>query len=564
MRANLRPAEGHAFPLRVVRLQGSQEEMGRRHGELVVENGGAPSLSEFYADLPKRLMLGPGAEPSEAAAYRLLEPVLDRALWRLESRRDPVLRGRSRAFLAALGEDPDMSRRLAVMDLFQNLVGIAIRAGVDRIMRRLQTAIPGMCSTLMVNGPKTSDGRVLHARTFDFPGIGLWERAPTVVFCTPSEGVRYGFLTTFGADLPGITAFNEAGITLTAHTRFHRDVSFSGTQIIDLGHEIVRRSESLSDAISIARSLGPIASTWGLAISSAREGLTASLETHATRVDVVTTQGGIFSCSNHYQHPKQQVGELLLSDGFAQSSMGRMNRMIRGAESLGVVDVADLQSLLGSYEDADLPGVERSAGAILAQGSSIQAIVADLARNTLHVSVGPCPAGGGPWVALDAKWTGPEFERIETDAPVRSDLQGAAGTALGHYVEATRLAEGAEALADVRLHLERAVTLQPDDPSYRLAAGLFAAKAGAFPTANAHFEHGLVHERAPFVRAQFFLWGSRVSDALGDLSAAERARSELIRSEQWFVAEAEREQRKPFDRRIFRSVRVSLEALDAG
>ncbi len=564
MRTNLRPDNGFSFPLRVIRLSGSQEEMGRRHGQLVVENGGAPSLSEFYADLPKRLMLGPGAEPSEAAAYNVLEPVMERALRRLESRRDPILRGRSRAFLEALGEDPDLSRRLAVMDLFQNLVGLAIRAGVDRIVRRLQTAIPGMCSTLMVNGSRTKDGRVLHARTFDFPGIGLWERAPTVVFCTPARGLRYGFLTTFGADLPGITSFNEAGIMLTAHTRFHRDVSFSGTQIIDLGHEIVRHSESLSDAISIARSLGPIASTWGLAISSAKEGLTASLETHAGRVDVVTTQGGIFSCSNHYQHPKQQAGELLLSDGFLQSSMGRMNQMIRGAESLEHVDVADLQAILGSYEDADLPGTSRSAGAVLAQGSSIQAVVGDLARGVLHVSVGPCPAGGGPWIALPLEWDGSEFEVRKGASGDRPDLCGDAGTALGHYVEATRLAEAAEPLSDVRLHLERAVALCPDDPSYRLAAGLFAAKAEEFRPALRHLEHGLSCERSPFVRAQLLLWGSRVANATGEPDRARLMRAELSAGANWFQREATREDRRPFAPRLFRSIRVSLEALDAG
>ena len=559
---HLRPPTGNSFPLRVLRLSGSQAEMGAQHGRLVAEVGDAPSLSSFYADLPARLILGSGAEPSEQAMYRALEPLLDRALRRMEANRRPELRARSRAFLEALGEDPDLSRRLAVMDLFQNLVGVALKMGVDKYIRRLQTAIPGMCSTLMVHGDRSEGGRVLHARNFDFPGIGVWERRPTVVLCSPDEGQRYGFLTTFGADLPGITAFNDAGIMLTAHTRFHKDVSFSGTQVIDLGHEIIRRSETLADAVSVARSMTPIASSWGFAVSSANEGLCLSLETHASRVDVVTEHGCAHACTNHYQHGAQQAGEMLVSDGFVQSSYGRASRL-RDVAAAGPLDVRALQRALGSYDDADVPGEHRSAGAVLAQGSSIQSIVGDLAERTIHVSVGPCPTGGGPWVALPLCWDGPAYEEVEGEDDPREDLAGVSGVALGHYVEATRLAEAAEPLSDVRVHLERAVELRPNDPSYRLAAALFAAKAGAIEIAAAHVRIGMPQERSAFVRAQYLLWGSRLHAILGQTAAADEMRTELSDG-RWFTREAAGEQTRAFPRRLLKSIRVSLEALDAG
>ena len=562
MLRHLRPVAGDSFPLRVIRLKGKQPEMGAQHGRVVSDVGDAPSLSAFYADLPERLILGPGAEPTEVAMYRALEPVLNRALWRMEANRRPELRARSRAFLAAMGEDPNLSRRLAVMDLFQNLVGVAMKVGMDKYIRRLQTAIPGMCSTLMVHGEASESGRMLHGRNFDFPGIGVWERRPTVVFCEPDSGQRYGFLTTFGADLPGITAFNDAGVMLTAHTRFHRDVSFSGTQVIDLGHEIVRRSETLADAVAVARSMAPVASTWGFAISSARERLSISLETHASRVDVVGESGCVHACTNHYQHGGQQAGEVLLSEAFIQSSYGRASRL-RGVAESQPLSVREIQAALGSYDDADVSGARRSAGAVLAQGTSIQSIVGDLELGTLHVSVGPCPTGGGPWVEVPVEWEGPAYEELACPEGPRPDLSGDAGTALGHYVEATRLAEAAEAISDIRLHLERAVELRPEDPSYRLAAGLFAAKAGAVSAAAAHLDAGLPHEASEFVRAQYLLWGSRIHAIMGDAARASSMRSQLIGGK-WFSQEAASEQARPYSRRLLNSMRVSLEALDAG
>ena len=81
-----------------------------------------------------------------------------------------------------------------------------------------------MCSSLAVWGDATVDGELRHARNFDFPGATMWDTAPAVVFCEPTDGLRYGFVTTRGVDAPGITCFNEAGLTLTVHTRFHRDV----------------------------------------------------------------------------------------------------------------------------------------------------------------------------------------------------------------------------------------------------------------------------------------------------------------------------------------------------
>ena len=164
---------------------------------------------------------------------------------------------------------------MLVMDLFQNVVAMAARSGLTPTAKLSAQALPPACSTLMVWGRASADGALRHARNFDFPGIGLWDRAPCVVFCEPDQGLRYGFLSTRGADAPGITCFNEAGISVTMHTRFHRSVAFSGAGVVDLGHEIVRSASSLEEAIEIA-CRQPTMSTWGIAISSARANPSAS------------------------------------------------------------------------------------------------------------------------------------------------------------------------------------------------------------------------------------------------------------------------------------------------
>jgi hypothetical protein len=89
-----------------------------------------------------------------------------------------------------------------------------------------------------VFGPLSADGELMHARNFDFPGVGVWDKSPTIVYCTPDHGIPYGYLGARGADVPGITAFNAEGLTVTFHTRFHRDVDFKATGVIDLGMKL--------------------------------------------------------------------------------------------------------------------------------------------------------------------------------------------------------------------------------------------------------------------------------------------------------------------------------------
>ncbi len=569
MSQSLWPQGDTAYPLYVLRLRGTQEEMGRQHGELVAALGDVPSLSSHYAGMPRRLMLGAGGgDASERVLLRVLGPAIERGLRSLERNRNPELRARSRAFLAALGEDPDRSRYNGVMDVFQNVVALAFRAGVPTLAKRLVLSIPPACSTLMAWGDATDSGRMLHARNFDFPGIGVWERRPSVVFCTPHRGLRYGFIATVGADLPGITGFNEAGLVLTAHTRFNESVSFRGTSIVDLGHEVIRRASTLSDALSVVRELAPIASTWGLAISSAREGRSMSIETNAGGVHAVHSDGSWQTCTNRYHHPSQRAREVRLSAGFLASSIGRESVMARRMGT-GPITAAEACALLGSRDDSEVAGAVRSAGAVLGQGCSVQSVVFDASDARVHVSVGPCPTGDGPWIDVPWRWDGPEMERLEAPFTRKTDSESVAH---GHYVEATRLCEEAAPLVDIRAHMERAVVLSPEDPSYRFAAGLLAAKDGALEVAAAHLATADAHERAPFVRCQIGLWASRVADAQRDRALActlrDRAANLLDalppETRAMMQDELRDDVKRPYRRAALASMKVALEALDAG
>lgn len=557
-------------PLLVLHLTGSQTDMGRQHGELVRAHGGHHDTVAYYPNMPTRLLAASGRSRVENAALRASKPLFEWALGKLEQHRSDELRDRSRAFAEGLGIDQRDARYFAVMDVFQNTVAMLAKGGMMGAARRAAAAVPPACSSLAVWGEASADGRLLHARNFDFPGIGIWEQQPVLAFCTPTEGLRYGFATTRGADVPGVTCFNEAGLTLTCHTRFHRDVGF-GRAIVDLGHEIIRRATTLDEALTIARETR-VASSWGLFISSASEQRAVVIETTASGVEATWpgTDEPFLATTNHYHHPALQVDEISPSPAWLQHCFGRYS-VLRGRAAAGKLDVHGLRELLGSHLDPETGG-ERAAGGVIAQSTTVQSIVSDPERQQLWLSVGECPTGRNGFAVVDWEWTTEPGARLVSaeleEGPVSRYSRGAGGEAWGRYLEACRLAEHGESTVVIRGVVEQAVALDPTEPTWRFLAGAYALRHGEPAAALDHFEVGLTHEQGGFYRGQLLLWGSRAAHEAGRSERARTLRRELLERPEPLLAEhralAAAEARKPPRTGRWRGVPINLEIPDVG
>ncbi len=518
----------------ILRLRGTQQQMGHQHGSLVRQLGGWEDVVAYYPSMPKG-MLFPTASlgPVERVARGAMTPLLGLALRRLYSARPAEYRERTEAFGEALGVDQSRAPDLGVMDVAQNFIGTLTRLGLVPFAQRAASALPPMCSSLAVWGRASEDGRVLHGRNFDFPGQGIWERRPAVVFCTPDTGVKYGFVTTRGADTPGVTSFNEAGITLAAHTRFHRDVRFDGRSVIDLGHDLIRRAESLDDAIRIAREL-PSASSWGFLVSSARERDAVLLEFTGSRVEVTRAGRGedFLGHTNRYRHPALQVDEVTPAAAWIAHSDGRYASLMAGiarhaAEGLGV---DELCALFGSHIDG-WTGAEEVGGGVLAQPDTVQSVVVDPEHRALHIGVGDTPVSRTAWTKLDWSWDGPSLDEVPAPAASGFDsrfIDGPAAEAWKLWAEACRLEYTGVNLDRIERNLERATELDPSEGWYRMIAGTLALRRGDFDAGLTHLQAGIGTERSEFRRGQLLLWASRAAQVTGRPDDAQAHRQQLL------------------------------------
>ncbi len=529
------------LPLAVFQLAGTEAEMGRQHGELLRDLGGWQDTLAYYPRMVSCVISGSRDHGLrglvDSALPKAVAPAVEAALRRLHRRRPAAMRARSEAFYGALGLPPEHARYLGVMDVLQNVIGVAGRVGAGGISERLMLRAPAACSTLAVWGSGTADGELLHARNFDFPGSGVWEQAPAVVFCSPTDGLRYGFVTTRGADVPAVSVFNEAGVCLSIHTRFHRKVDFSGALAVDLCHQVARKAETLEQAVGLLERTHS-ASTWGVVVSSASERDAALVELHAGGAAVTRPRGKEpwLSCTNRYRHAALQPGELQPSLGFAMHSDGRFRSLERRAKAAtegAPLTAGDLQALLGDHTDCSDPNVTRATGGVLAQSNGVHAVVMDPSAGTVDVAVGTVPANHGPWVRVPWRFASTpsvdtlclsdlRAEAARSHARVGHRYQrGATGEAYRCYLEAARVEMMAGPSAAAQQALEQACALDPREPSYRLLAAGFQLRAGAWRLAGRHLDAALAVESGAFERARLHLWAARVAAVEGrDADAA--------------------------------------------
>lgn len=564
------PSDPH--PLAVFGLAGDDTQLGHQHGALTRDLGDWEATHDFYAHLPAHILGSGRRDHGRALMVKALGAAITSGLTRLDRARPAHLRTRTEAFLSALGRPVADRRHVLVLDATQNVIGMLARWGLVREAGRV--AMPGACSSFAIWGEASEDGRLLHARNFDLPGIGIWDRRPTLVFCAPraggrGRGLRYGFVAARGADVPGVTAFNEAGLTLSAHTRFHREVSFGGLGVVDLGHELAARATSLADAVAIA-SERRIASSWGIVVSSARERRAIVIEAHAGRIGVHRPRPGDshLAVANRNRVPVMQPGEVTPSEAWRRYSDGReavLERRLSGARGLGVDDA---MALLSSHEAGDVPGWERATGDCLAQSISVQSVIVDAEREAVWVSAGRAPTSKGPWVRVPWRWTERPEVRIETapghdegDVGDRPTIASPREAAYLAFMEAARLEGLRESEARVEAAMAEAIVHAPDDPSYRHIAGGLALRSGRPDEALAHLEVALDHERSAFRRGELLRWASVAARWAGRSQRADDHAAALMASSDPACRAAQLASRRTPSRRRHREIGVDLQLL---
>lgn len=361
-------------PVPVLHLEGSIEDVARSHGALLKRHPEGRVVIEHFANLIPARLRDDGKYRDRPITRGLLEFLFQHFVRNLIIDHVPErYQAGYREFAAAAGlPERAMWDALTLPDAAMRALSFSASAAAPALPTNLG------CTSIIWNSGNSS---VLHGRNLDYSGVGIWDRHQLILHVVPSEGLAHVAVSALGIPTAGLTAFNEAGLSLAVHQLNLSDTRASGTPMPVISAEIIRNARSIDDAITIIRGF-PRAAGWAYVLSQGRD--RAVIETSANELAIRRSSEPFFFQTNHVSSPALQKYFLSPSPGSYLDSFSRSDWLERRHKA-------------GSTRD--WAGPERMAGLLArtARLDNIQSVVIAPSRRRLWVATGDeltAPASG--------------------------------------------------------------------------------------------------------------------------------------------------------------------------
>lgn len=498
--------------LHVLQIGGSDYEMGYQHGQLLKEAIPRGAVPYFAVYLEKILRQAVGERTAKT-----LKKGLDRWVGRQLMAEFPA---HVKAHVKGLAEGAELPEAL-IWQAFVLPDSFLWLSCQSQKMRKLelapQLAVQTLgCSSAVAHSGATAQGQLLHARNLDYMGAQVWDREAAVLFCSPEDGMNYLSITSAGIPLGGVTAMNEAGLTLAVHQHVAcLNLQLGGQPVGIIGDEVMRKAHTLEQARRILDAHRPTA-CWTYLVASASEKALLCYEVSGTDRHWFITDQETFAYSNMYLTKKLADRETHLYPSQWRSNLGRYQHIDQFLRSRhGHLQPQDMAYLLGDRVD---PRCRMRTP--LAMLLTVSSAVFEPDRSLAWVAAGTVPTSTRPYYAFDLK-QGTVCEQLPP--LVGRNLPAQEEQAFAHYTRAYRAYfDDADKLGAFSA-MEAACQTAPREPVYAYVTGLVAISAlrpeMALPYLHRALELG---HPDPERVAAFYLWRGRAFDAAGLRSQARR------------------------------------------
>ncbi|MCA9641188.1 MAG: hypothetical protein KC492_10860 [Myxococcales bacterium] len=513
--------------LHMLKLKGSFYEMGLQHGTLLKEHIPSGPVSYFSEYLEKFL------KPLGAAAP-MAKRTLQRTVGRSVERQLPVF---AKETLRGLAEGAGLDeRRLmdgsTMPDAMLWVVTQLTRFGRPGPAVRHRHDLSLGCTSAVAWGAATQDGKLLHARNFDYHGVGTWPKHQAVVFHEPEQGMRYVSIAAAGILLGGVTAMNEAGLTLTMHQHMFTDqVRLGGTPVGTVGDIVMRNAENLDEAEAILRAHRPIG-CWTYIVTDGKRREVLCFEENPAR-QVAIRRGAPdthFGYANVFLDAELGATEQNLYPSYWRANSGRHARVNQLLEQhSGRINQETMAEIL-----ADTGNTECRLRASISMLMTVASVVFKPEDGVVWVATGDAPTSANRFEAFSLKTQdhAPLIGAVpategRSAADKASGLVPAVGAArsaragFAAYSEAFLAYTDAEDLGLARRRMAEACELQPEQPLFHNLRGLLELQAGNVASSEEAFQRVLdLGHPDPERLAAAHVWRARCRDLSGNRALA--------------------------------------------
>ncbi|UJR78661.1 C45 family peptidase [Sandaracinus amylolyticus] len=544
--------------LHVLRLSGSFREMGEQHGALLrehVRRGPMPYYRAHFTKLVGRSQLG--------ALSHAVWPALQLMIGRRVSRRHPewareMLRGIAEGSGVPYAELLDGATMPdALLWLASSLM--KVHAPGPAVAHRISLGLG--CTSAIAWGDATKDGKLLHARNFDYHGVSCWPQEAAVIFHEPDQGQRYVSIASAGVPLGGITAMNEAGLTLTVHQHMFTDrARLGGTPIAVAGDIVMREAKSIADAEAILAAHRPVG-CWTYLVTDGKKKEVLCWEENPDRHAAFkpARERGTFGYANVYLDEELGDTEVNLYGSYWRHNEARhrkANELL--AQRRGTLDPQGMAEILAD-PGADGCRISEAISMVMTVGS----VVFRPEDGVVWVGTGDAPTSEGSFVPFSLGHADHDPRPGTIDTSSRESAEARA--AFEHYRRAYVLYLDEHDVGAARAEMRRAIELQPRQPLYHFLEGLCALQIGdaegAARAMSSALEIGHPHEQR---RAAMHLWRARAYAQAGRKkdAAADWRRCLALRADPVVHEAARRDLRRGWSARRAERAQVDFSMAD--
>ncbi|HOH28661.1 MAG TPA: C45 family autoproteolytic acyltransferase/hydrolase [Candidatus Hydrogenedentes bacterium] len=484
----------------IAHLRGSQEAMGRQHGELA-----SAACGDVVPQYMNRMLRKLVFHTAGGAAGPVAGLISSFFHWRNRSQISEGWHIHLGALARAYGLKPKDAERLFIMpDLFHVLAGASF------------TTLTPACSCFFARGNATRDGKVIIGRNFDFFGRGVWNTNNALLVMHPEGGQRHCWIGSLGVPGSG-QGFNESGLFVGMHSKFTRDLSTKGTPIFQIASDVLAECTNLEEATNRILKTRRLCGL-SLFVVDTRAKDAAIVGFSARHAEVVRPEEDTLVRTNHYVTKDMQSREVG-PHPFQENTHGRFQRLTELLEEKrGNLSPEDGPVLLGDCIDP-FEGRKRVTGSIVAAMNNVQSVVLSPEDDALWMAHGDYPVCLNDrfrGFRISALWEGDENRYDIDDLPGGGQLDATERAALYEYEEAWSAYLDQLDTSKAVYHLLCATELLPGEPIFPRMAGLLLLKeklyARALPLLLQNTEYDY---RDPVMHAEAHVWAGRCLDLLG-------------------------------------------------
>ena len=407
------------------------------------------------------------------------------------------------------GSEAEMEAQYRAL-LAEEIAGFRRAAAGHRVMRRYSG-----CTNFAAFGPASADGKLWHARNFDWSGQGVLDRYRVVYIVEPTGKIPFvaiGFSGEYWNYRMVHTAMNAQGLSLGYMLSQAPGESLASVPILwRLFRQVMEEASTIEEALAILEA-GPRGGAANLLLADGKTPEAVVVEMTSDGLAVRRAEDGVVYATNHFVSP-----ELFYAENRDPDSHARFERLGELATLYhGTFDLEQVVALLRDRYDVHA-GRETLGGDIIGSPINMLSIVFNPGDLTFWVADGLAPAAYRRFVGFSLE---DELDDTQAQTAVPSlPADPIVGSRAWAEVEAFQAGYSAYLQGDdatAAKHLAEAVSLNPHSARYGYYLGRALTNLGRDDEAIAVFEAALAGDPHSSYCAYIHYRLGRIHEARGD------------------------------------------------